>query len=93
MFNLAEIKDTIKIEPSGFRKKKSQAITDEINRKYANKVKWQSKEEGRHRAMEQSNKKRRALSTPVPVHGLKAAANRIQFQLATHLTHTDILGF
>ncbi|KAF9406335.1 DNA-directed RNA polymerase III subunit rpc25 [Podila epigama] len=38
MFNLAEIKDTIKIEPSGFRKKKPQAITDEINRKYANKV-------------------------------------------------------
>ena len=39
MFNLCEIKDTIKIEPSGFRKKKSQAITDEVNRKYANKVK------------------------------------------------------
>jgi len=39
MFNLAEMKDTIKIEPSGFRKKKAQAITDEINRKYANKVK------------------------------------------------------
>ncbi|KAG0045780.1 DNA-directed RNA polymerase III subunit rpc25 [Gryganskiella cystojenkinii] len=38
MFNLCELKDTIKIEPSGFRKKKSQAITDEINRKYANKV-------------------------------------------------------
>ncbi|KAG0238486.1 RNA polymerase III subunit Rpc25 [Mortierella sp. GBAus27b] len=38
MFNLAEIKDTIKIEPAGFRKKKAQAITDEINRKYANKV-------------------------------------------------------
>lgn len=38
MFNLAEMKDTIKIEPSGFRKKKAQAITDEINRKYANKV-------------------------------------------------------
>jgi len=38
MFNLCEIKDTIKIEPSGFRKKKSQAITDEVNRKYANKV-------------------------------------------------------
>ncbi|KAG0249963.1 DNA-directed RNA polymerase III subunit rpc25 [Actinomortierella ambigua] len=38
MFNLAEIKDVIKIEPSGFRNKKAQALTNEINRKYANKV-------------------------------------------------------
>ncbi|CAM0143080.1 unnamed protein product [Umbelopsis sp. WA50703] len=38
MFILAVLKDTIKIEPTDFRKPKHEAITDEINKKYANKV-------------------------------------------------------
>ncbi|GAB5585717.1 DNA-directed RNA polymerase III complex subunit Rpc25 [Umbelopsis nana] len=38
MFILAVLKDTIKIEPADFRKPKQEAITDEVNKKYANKV-------------------------------------------------------
>jgi DNA-directed RNA polymerase III subunit RPC8 len=38
MFILSVLKDTIKIEPADFRKPKQEAITDEVNKKYANKV-------------------------------------------------------
>jgi hypothetical protein len=38
MFILSVLKDTIKIEPTDFRKPKQEAITDEVNKKYANKV-------------------------------------------------------
>jgi DNA-directed RNA polymerase III subunit RPC8 len=41
MFILAVLKDTIKIEPADFRKPKQEAITDEVNKKYANKVRLQ----------------------------------------------------
>ncbi|CAG8532537.1 10505_t:CDS:2 [Ambispora leptoticha] len=38
MFILSVFKDTVKIEPQNFRKNKYDAITDELNQKYANKV-------------------------------------------------------
>ncbi|KAL9940640.1 hypothetical protein V8E36_000128 [Tilletia maclaganii] len=38
MFRLAEIEDTIRIEPANMGKDRVQALTDEINRKYANMV-------------------------------------------------------
>lgn len=92
MFNLAEIKDTIKIEPSGFRKKKSQAITDEINRKYANKVQNTSK--ARENEGSEAQIRKKAVDILVSVME-RAAAYRIPFyfvQLATRvLTHTNTI--
>ncbi|KAI8070793.1 DNA-directed RNA polymerase III subunit RPC8-like protein [Gongronella butleri] len=38
MFVLAELEDTVKVEPSAFGKKDHDAITDVLNEKYANKV-------------------------------------------------------
>ncbi|KAL7751597.1 DNA-directed RNA polymerase III complex subunit Rpc25 [Sorochytrium milnesiophthora] len=38
MFLLSEFKDTIRIVPADFAKPKAQALADEINKKYANKV-------------------------------------------------------
>ncbi|ORX55784.1 hypothetical protein DM01DRAFT_1321129 [Hesseltinella vesiculosa] len=38
MFVLAELEDTVKIEPSAFIKRDHDAITDVLNEKYANKV-------------------------------------------------------
>jgi DNA-directed RNA polymerase III subunit RPC8 len=38
MFYLAELKDTIRIDPEQFDLKLHEAIKDEINRKLANKV-------------------------------------------------------
>lgn len=88
MFNLAEIKDTIKIEPSGFRKKKSQAITDEINRKYANKVKRKMRskdDERRDRVM--AKRKNRRQHPPAPAHGKIAAVIGCS---SPRLTHPNI---
>lgn len=92
MFNLAEIKDTIKIEPSGFRKKKSQAITDEINRKYANKVQKTSRARKKDESGAQIRAQKEAVDILVPVVE-KAAAKRVPFfQLATRvLTHTNTI--
>lgn len=39
MFVLAELKDTVRIPPWEFKRKLNDAITDELNRKLANKVK------------------------------------------------------
>ena len=38
MFVLAELKDTVRIPPAEFKQKLNDAITDELNRKLANKV-------------------------------------------------------
>lgn len=38
MFVLADLKDTVRIEPRYFAKDVVVALTDEINKKYANKV-------------------------------------------------------
>ena len=38
MFVLAELKDTVRIPPWDFKRKINDAITDELNRKLANKV-------------------------------------------------------
>ena len=38
MFLLAELQDIVRIEPRCFSKDTGQEITDELNRKYANKV-------------------------------------------------------
>lgn len=38
MFVLAELKDTVRIPPWKFKRKLNDAITDELNRKLANKV-------------------------------------------------------
>lgn len=40
MFVLAELKDTVRIPPVEFKQKLNDAITDELNRKLANKVKY-----------------------------------------------------
>ncbi len=38
MFVLAELQDIVRIEPRSFSKDTGQEITDELNRKFANKV-------------------------------------------------------
>lgn len=38
MFVLTEFKDTVKIPPWNFKKKLNDSVTDELNRKLANKV-------------------------------------------------------
>jgi DNA-directed RNA polymerase III subunit RPC8 len=38
MFLLSELEDTVKVVPNDFRKADSDAITDTLNEKYANKV-------------------------------------------------------
>lgn len=38
MFVLTEFKDTVKIKPWNFQKKLNDTVTDELNRKLANKV-------------------------------------------------------
>lgn len=93
MFNLAEIKDTIKIEPSGFRKKKSQAITDEINRKYANKV--QNTIKARENEGSEAQIRKRRLSTYFSRSWREPQHIRYHFYfvlLATRvLTHTNTI--
>lgn len=42
MFVLAELKDTVRIPPVEFKQKLNDAITDELNRKLANKVKYRN---------------------------------------------------
>lgn len=39
MFVLTELRDTVRIPPWEFKRKLNDAITDELNRKLANKVK------------------------------------------------------
>jgi len=38
MFVLTRLQDDVRVNPSNFNKKKSEALTDELNMKFANKV-------------------------------------------------------
>ena len=38
MFVLATLRDSVRVQPASFRKARAEAIADELNKKYANKV-------------------------------------------------------